>query len=121
MADIKSLLIGTLMSMQYPVFLQGTLAADAAYPDSFFTFWNNSTDDKAHYDSDAAAWEWSFDVNFYSTDPGTVNEALLTAKGLLKAAGFIVGGKGHDLVSDEPTHTGRGLDVLYREENTREV
>ena len=50
-------------------------------------------------------------MNFYSSDPSLVNTKLLEAKALLKAQGFIVSGKGHDVMSDEPTHTGRGINV----------
>ena len=35
----------------------------------------------------------------------------MEAKKILKENNFIVTGKGHDVVSDEPTHTGRGIDV----------
>ena len=41
---------------------------------------------------------------------------LLEAKALLKSAGWIVNGAGYDIASDEPTHTGRGLTILYRQE-----
>ena len=115
MSDIKDLLITTLESLKYPVYLQGSMDADAAYPDSFFTFWNNSTDDLNHYDNQPIAYEWDFDVNFYSDDPDMVNTVLLTAKTALQAAGFIINGKGHDLPTDVITHTGRGMSVLYRE------
>lgn len=112
---MKELLISTLATFGYPVFLQGSLAEDEPYPDSFFTFWNNSTSDHAHYNNDAIGYVWDFDVNFYSINPELVNTVLLQAKTALKQQGFIVGGKGYDLASDEPTHTGRGIDVLYLE------
>ncbi len=119
--NVKELLISILSDFGYPVILQGTLSDDESYPDSFFTFWNNSSDDIIHYDNDAAAFEWDFDVNFYSVNPTLVNTMLIQAKTALKQAGFIVGGKGHDVASDEITHTGRGIDVLFREENERGV
>lgn len=113
--SVKELLISTLQTFKYPVLLQGSLAEDEPYPESFFTFWNNSSDDLNHYDNAPIAYEWSFDVNFYSSSAVLVNTVLLEAKDALKAAGFIVGGKGHDVASDEVTHTGRGIDVLFRE------
>ena len=33
----------------------------------------------------------------------------------LKAEHFIVPGKGYDAETDEPTHTGRGINVLFLE------
>jgi hypothetical protein len=52
-------------------------------------------------------------VNFYSTNPELIYTKLREVKRLLKENGFIVSGDGHSVVSDEPTHDGRGLDVLY--------
>lgn len=112
---MKQLLITLLESFGYPVFLQGSLSEDEAYPESFFTFWNNETPDGSHYDNNAINYIWNFDVNFYSVDPELVNTMLLNAKALLKQNGFIVGGKGYDIASDEPTHTGRGINVLIVE------
>ena len=71
--------------------------------------------DGSHYDNDAVNYIWDFDVNFYSIDPGLVNTVLLDARRLMKSNGWIMSGKGHDLASDEPTHTGRGINVIYIE------
>ena len=109
---MKEFLIELLESFGYPVFLQGSLGVDCAYPESFFTIWNNSSDDNNHYDNEPVSFTWSFDVNFYSVNPELVNNMLLEAKAVLKANGFIISGKGYDLMSDEPTHTGRGMNAL---------
>lgn len=112
---MKELLIQTLEAFGYPVFLQGSLEPDTRYPDSFFTFFNNDSFDGNHYDNDAISCVWNFDVNFYSKDPALVNTMLAAAKGRLKGVGFIITGKGYDVASDEPTHTGRGINALYIE------
>ena len=52
-------------------------------------------------------------MNFYSNDPLLVNTVLLEAKQMLKAVGFIPDGSGYDVVSDEPTHTGRGMNFSF--------
>lgn len=109
---MKDLLIETIEPLGYPVFLQGSLSKDEKYPESFFTFWNNSSDGKAFYDNEEHTFLWDFDLNFYSSDPTLVNSKLLEAKQLLKAAGFSIYGKGHDVASDENTHTGRGINVV---------
>lgn len=118
---MKDKLIAILELLGYPVRLQGSFGEKEAYPDSFFTFWNDSTEDGNHYDNKAATVTWSFDVNFYSVDPELVNEALLDAKALLEQEGFVIDGKGYDLPSDEPTHTGRGMTALYLERTVNEV
>lgn len=117
--DVKELLISTILPLvdndESKVILQGSMSDDATYPDAFFTFWNNSTSDEAYYDNAETQVIWDFDLNFYSNDPASVNSVLLQAKRLLKAVGFIPDGSGHDVLSDEPTHTGRGINLLYIE------
>lgn len=109
------LLISTLETLGYPVKLQGSMLPDEPYPNSFFTFWNDSADGDSYYSDQEGAIVWAYSVNFYSNDPLLTNSKLLEAKALLKAQGFIVGGAGYDVMSDEPTHTGRGITVLYRQ------
>lgn len=108
---MKNLLIKTLEQFGYPVIQQGSLNEDEQYPETFFTFWNNSTDENSHYDNKPNNYAWDFDLNVYSNNPETVNSLLLEAKEKLIEAGFIVNGKGYDVASDEPTHTGRGINV----------
>lgn len=109
---MKELLITLLETFGFPVILQGTLTEEEPYPESFFTIWNNDTFDQEFYDNEERETVWDFDVNFYASDPALVNSKLVEAKQLLKENGFIVRGKGYDVFSDEPTHTGRGMNAL---------
>lgn len=113
--DVKLLLINTLNETfkDYPVYLQGSMSVDDTYPDHFFTYWNNDTTDDQFFDNTETQTIWDFDLNFYSNDPVLVNSVLLEAKTALKAVGFIPDGSGYDVLSDEPTHTGRGLNLLF--------
>lgn len=113
---MDKLLIDTLKPLGYEVKLQGSLAPKVRYPDHFFTYWNDSADGSSFYSNEEGAIVWSYSLNFYSKDPLLVNSMLLTAKTLLKEVGFTVNGAGHSVMSDEPTHTGRGITVLYRQE-----
>ena len=112
---MKQELIDLLKNFNYPVRLQGSLAENEKYPESFFTIWNNSADDGAHYDNDAINYVWSFTINFYSTNPTLVNTVLLQVRTCLKNNKWIVMGKGYDVPTDEVSHTGRAIDVLYIE------
>ena len=105
-----------LKPLGYPVKLQGSLLPDEPYPDHFFTFWNDSADGVSFYSNNEGAILWAYSLNFYSTSPLLTNTVLLDAKRLLKAEGFIVSGAGYDVPSDEDTHTGRGISLLYRQE-----
>lgn len=115
---MKEALIALLETFGYPVRLQGSLSPKEAYPNSFFTYWNNEVADGHHYDNDAIYFEWNFTVSFYSTDPSLVNTVLVQLRTLLKQNGWIVRGKGYDASSDEITHTGRAIDILYMEHPT---
>ena len=110
---MEDLLISTLEALGYPVKLQGSMLPDEPYPDSFFTFWNDSADGQSFYSNTENIITWAYSVNFYSTNPLLVNSKLLEAKQLLKIAGFTVTGAGYDVASDEITHTGRGITVYY--------
>lgn len=115
---MEDMLIELLSSLGYPVYRQGSFTEGDAYPDSFFTFWNNDSPDHSHYDNSDYATDWSFDVNFYSIDPELTYSVLADARALLKQNKWIVPSKGYDVYSDEPTHTGRGMQALYLETPT---
>lgn len=106
-------LIYLLSTFGYPVKRQGSLSDQDNYPDHFFTFWNNDSDDHSHYDNSEYGTSWDFDINFYSIDPEKAYSILDSARDLLKSHGWIISGKGRDVMSDEPTHTGRGMEALY--------
>lgn len=119
---MEDLIISTLEALKYPVMLQGSLLPNESYPEHFFTYWNDSADGSSFYSNTEGAILWSYSLNFYSTDPVLVSNMFKelkdtpTAKSLLKKAGFIVSGAGYDVLSDEATHTGRGISLLYRQE-----
>ena len=83
--------------------------------DSFFTFWNSDAPDHSYYDNRSYGTAWAFMVNFYSIDPELTYSVPEAARDLLKENGWIVPGRGYDVYSDEPTHTGRGITVYYLE------
>ena len=106
-------LIELLNTFNYPVIRQGSLAPDEAYPDTFFTFWNSDESEHSAYDNDTALVDWIFQVNVYSTDPDLAYSLLGEARTLLKSAGYTISERGYDVQSDEITHVGRGMMVMY--------
>lgn len=112
---MEDALITLLETFKYPVIRQGSLGEDEAYPNTFFTFWNNSEDGDSAYDNETVKIIHDFNVNVYSTDPDTVYSLLRNARDLLKTNGWIPISMGYDIASDEITHTGRGMEVSYIE------
>ena len=108
-------LIELLESLGYPVYRQGSFTEGQQYPESFFTFWNTGSPDHSHYDNDNYGSEWAYGVYFYSSDPELPYKMISDARILLKQNKWIVPSKGFDVASDEATHTGRGLEVLFLE------
>ena len=113
---INNDLVVLLETLNYPVFLQGSLNPDEQYPDSFFTFWNFSTPEAAFYDDAANRAIWGFWIYFYSIDPMLVEQIPGTARQLLKQNGYILQGKPNDISVDRPTHTG-AMFTVYKFEN----
>lgn len=117
---IKADLIAILETLKYPVFLQGSLNPDVAYPESFFTFWNFETPEAAFYDDNANRAAWGFWVYFYSTNPLLVETEPEKARKLLKASDYILQGKANDIEVDRPTHTGAFFTVFKFENYSEE-
>lgn len=113
---IKNDLVVLLETLNYPVFLQGSLNPDEQYPESFFTFWNFSTPEAAFYDNNAKRANWGFWVYFYSTDPLKVEQVPEQARQLLKQNGYILSGKPNDISVERATHTGV-MFTIYKMEN----
>ena len=80
---MEDLLVETLENLKLPVIKQGTLAEEDQYPDTFITFWNNSSEGESFYDNDEHSCLWDFDVNVYSVDPEEVNSVLIKIKKIL--------------------------------------
>lgn len=112
---MKPTLIETLEAFAYPVHLQGTLAPNEPYPDSYITYFTLSGDDAAHFDNEPAGTAWGYEVIFYSSDPRLVATVPDEIRKRLKAAGFIPRGRGRDIPSDEKSHTGWAMEFYYLE------
>lgn len=110
---MEDILINLLSSFKYPVIRQGSLPPDEKYPETFFTFWNNTETEISAYNNQTFSVVYNFDVNIYSNDPEKVYTLLRDARKLLKQNGWQAPERGHDLASDEITHTGRGIEVTY--------
>ena len=106
-------LIELLESFGYDVFRQGSLTENDPYPDTFITFWNPDTPFHSFYDNEEYGQIWTVNVYVYSNDPEVTYSLIDSIRMLLKRNGWIINGAGYDVTSDEPTHTGRGLDVQY--------
>lgn len=107
-------LINVLEQLCDEVIRQGSLGKDEEYPELFITYWNNSSEEAAHYDNVSHAELEDYDVNVYGSDPDEVYSKLNQVKEALKKAGYVIYDSGHDVVSDVETHIGRGIGIERR-------
>lgn len=114
---MEDLLIKILSQYGYPVILQGSLAQGEDYPEHFFTYWQNKGNESSFYDNKARCETYDYDVNFYSIDAALAYKMPVAVKKELEKDGFIVPGTGYSVGSDEVTHTGRGIHVIYQKRN----
>lgn len=112
---MEDALITILESFKYPVYRQGSMSNDAEYPETFITFWNNTSDNHAYYNNDEYGTTWDFNIYVYSSNPSLAYSVLADVRAALKSAGWITPSKGFDVGSDQPSHIGRGLEILYLE------
>ena len=110
-------LIEILSQYDYPVILQGSLTQGEEYPEHFFTYWQTPGADSSLYENNAHSDQCDYDVYLYRTDAALVYKMPVTVKQELVKNGFIVPGTGYSVASDEPTHTGRGIHVFYKNRN----
>ena len=104
-----SLLVDALSSLGLEVFRQGSLSEDAPYPEAFYTFWSPMADGRSFYDNVEHAVVWEFVVYYYTSDVRNLESGLMSAIEALRAIGFVIGGKGFDVASDEVSHVGRAF------------
>lgn len=112
---MKNKLYSTLQELGYPVYLQGAMLENEPYPDAFITFYTLDTESAADFDNESALTAWQFQVTFYSNSPAAIPVVFRSIRANLKQAGFIPVGKGRDLPSDQPTHTGWTCDFYILE------
>lgn len=110
---VEDKLIELLESTGYEAFRQGSFAKDEKYPDTFITYWNNSETLHSAYDNNDVMTQYDYSVNVYSNNPTTTYDLLRVIRDLLKTNGWTITDRGHDVLSDEKTHTGRGINVIF--------
>lgn len=99
--------------VSYKAYRQGSIPEEMEYPDTFFTFWNNNTVEHSAYDNNTTIEQYDFDVYVYSTDIDLCINLLSKARKMLKDNGWIIDTISFDAYSDEITHVGKGMRVLF--------
>ncbi len=111
----KELLINILSTYNENVYLQGTIEPEETLPDAFITFRQIDSDTQLSFDNEDALTTYTFNVNFYSTDPEQVNTTPQLIRKELKKYGFIPHGKGYDLMTQNVNYTAWALEFDYIE------
>ena len=96
-----------------PAIRQGSLLPDETYPPEFWTVWEVQMEEK-HYDNKAAYGIRYFSVCFYSDDPATAREKVLSMRAYLQSRGYACSPP-EDTESDEQTHIGYAFDAIIKE------
>lgn len=95
---------------------QGSYTDDREYPPSFFTFWNFDIPEDGFFDNEAHRAVWYWQICYYTRFPETLYSRMDEFTELAKAAGFIVEGRGEDVLSDRPDYPGRMVRIKYIED-----
>lgn len=103
---MNSEIYNALTALGYPVFLHGTLGENEPFPPAFITYQTLDSPDAFPFDDDPTHTVWVYQVICYADDRQTLEETAAACRNALKASGFIPQGKGRDIPSEEPTHTG---------------
>lgn len=110
---INQTIIDALVSLDYPVILQGSYAPEEEIPDTFITFQTMTSDTQESFDNEEALTAWEINITIYSRDPEALSELASSTRDLLKAAEFIPQGKGFDMISNEAGFIGWGQNYKY--------
>lgn len=111
---MRDLIKNTLLPLGYgePI-LQGSMADDEPYPESFITYQIIGSPEQDFFDGVPNGTQWRFNIFFYTSDPALLSTEPTRIYNAMKAAGFIPQGKGFDIPSDEPTHIGWQNEYIY--------
>lgn len=112
---MKSKLLEALQPLGVTALLQGTLLENEPIPADFVTFWTADSSSAADFDNKSALTAWEYQICCYSSSPLRLEQLAKSVRNALLSAGFIPQGKGRDLPSDLPDHTGWVCDYLYLE------
>ena len=107
--DIYSLL----ETLGLPVFVQGDMPAEMAYPDTFITYIWFSSADLWRFNNRATATAYTAQVTVYSCYPDAIDEYLEKVISLLEKNGYSKSDHGRMIPSDEPTHLGWTIDFNF--------
>ena len=107
--DIYSLLD----SLGLPVFIQGDMPEEMAYPATFVTYIWLSSSDLWRFSNKAIATVYTAQVTVYSCFPDAIDEYLEKVILLLEKNGYSKSGNGRMIPSDEPTHLGWTIDFDF--------
>lgn len=90
----------------YSCYQQGTLMPSNKIPNTFVTYLQIDSEYVANFDNMPAATVWAYQVTLYDIDPASIRNKFDFVSSNLKKSGFFSRGKGRDIPSDLPTHTG---------------
>lgn len=94
---------------------QGSYGEEETLPESFFTFWNISSDFDGYYGNTPTKCIWEWRIAFYTSNPELIYTGLENFLDKAKELGFIIEDKGKDAPCNEPNYFGRYTIIKYVE------
>lgn len=112
---IKNLINLLKNNFKKEVFRQGSLSDKIAYPSSFFTYWNTSSEYSEYFDNKGKEIEHTIQLCYYSKNIEDVYEILRNARNLLVANGYFCNDVGSDIPSQDTDAYGRAIELTFVE------
>ena len=88
---------------------QGSVPADM--PESYITYWNDTSTDNLNVDNKTKQVEYAFTVIYYTKDWETIYSKTEELISLLTSKGYIIDGNGFDIASGIEDYSARCVEV----------
>lgn len=101
---------------------QGSFSEEETLPESFYTFWNVSSNLDGYYGNVPTKCIWEWRICYYTSNPELIYAGLEDFLNKAKEVGFIIEDKGRDVPCNEPNYCGRYttiqfVEILQKEKN----
>lgn len=98
-----------------PYSRQGSYGDDEELPETFYTFWNQSSELDGWYGNKASKRIWEWNIFYYTSNPELIYSGLDDFLNKAKSLGFIIKDSGRDITTGEVGYYGRFTTISFVE------